>query len=87
MIRTYRDLGREAGRVPQHMRIVVRANHPVSPRPLPGERPPLSGSLDQIRDDVERLSDLGVGHLFFDLASHPAGERLSLLAALRRVVS
>lgn len=84
----YRAMVREVGRDPQQMLIVVRANHPVSlmgPRASP--RPPLSGSLEQVREDVQRLEGLGVGHLFFDLASLPVNQQLDLLPALRRVAT
>jgi hypothetical protein len=86
MLPTYFRLVREAGRDPAKMLVVVRANHPVSRLgPLPEPRPPLSGSLEQIREDVLRLAGLGVKHLFFDLVSLPVAQQLALLPQLRRV--
>jgi len=85
-LRTYRAMVREEGRDPAKMLVVVRSNHPVSltgPRPSP--RPPLSGSLEQIREDVLRLANLGIGHLFFDLVSLPVDQQSALLPQLRRV--
>jgi probable F420-dependent oxidoreductase len=87
LLRTYRTLVGKEGRDPQRMLIVVRSNYPVSPVPLPDSRPPLSGSLEQIKEDVQRLEALGVGHIFFDLAVLPAREQLQLLAKLRRVAT
>lgn len=86
MLAAYFQLVREAGRDAAKMLVVVRANHPVSiSGPLPEPRPPLSGSLEQIRDDVQRLADLGVKQLFFDLVSLPVAQQLALLPHLRRV--
>lgn len=87
MLPTYFRLVREAGRGPEKMMVVVRSNHPVSlTGPLPEPRPPLSGSLEQIRKDVQRLAALGVHHLFFDLVSLPQDQWLALLPHLRHVV-
>ncbi len=87
MLPTYFRFVREAGRDPAKMMVVVRSNHPVSLMgPLPEPRPPLSGSLEQIREDVQRLAALGVQHLFFDLVSLPADQWFALLAHLRHVV-
>lgn len=88
MLRTFGAKVREAGRDPKRMLIVVRSNHPVSVLgPLPEPRNPLSGSLEQIREDVQRLEELGVGHLFFDLVPLPVSKQLKLLAKLRRIAT
>ena len=87
VLRTYRDLGREAGRGPRRMQIVARSNHPISQHALPDPRPSLSGSIDQVREDAHRLTELGADHLFFDLAPLPLEEQLRLLAPLRAVVT
>lgn len=87
LIRKYRMLVREAGRDPERMLIVVRADSTISTQALPETRVPFSGSLEQIQEDVHRLLDLGVRHIFFDLAAHPMTERLALLAPLRSVVT
>ena len=88
ILRTYQAMVRKVGRDPQQMLIVVRSNHPISlSGNLPDPRPPLSGSLAQIRQDVQRLTELGVGHLFFDLVSLPVNQQLELLAHLRNVVT
>jgi probable F420-dependent oxidoreductase len=86
MLPTYLALVREAGREPEKMAIVVRANRPVSlTESLPEPRPPLSGSLAQIGEDVLRLQNLGVRHLFFDLVSLPVDQQMALLPQLRHV--
>lgn len=83
--REFPEMVRQAGRDPQQMLIVLRSNHPVSVRALPEPRRPLSGSLEQIREDVQRLESLGIRHIFFDLVSMPINEQLELLEKLRRV--
>lgn len=88
VLHTYWALVSGVGRDPQQMQIVVRSNHPISlSARLPEPRLPLSGSLEQIRQDVQRLEELGVGHLFVDLTPLPGKEQLALLAPLRNIVS
>ncbi|MDQ6662061.1 MAG: LLM class flavin-dependent oxidoreductase [Chloroflexota bacterium] len=86
--RIFPEMVRQAGRDPQQMLIVVRSNNAVGEPHLSeasGPRTPLSGSLPQIRDDVQRLESLGIGHIFFDLLDMPIHEQLRLLEKLRRV--
>lgn len=70
---------RQVGRDPQAMHIIVRANSVVSKHALPELRSPLSGSLEQIREDIQRLASMGVGHVFFDLVAMPVQEQLGVL--------
>ena len=50
----------------------------------PPEPPsPLCGSLEQIREDRQRLVSLGM--CFFDLVAMPANEQLRVLEKLRSV--
>jgi probable F420-dependent oxidoreductase len=83
--RAFPEMVRQAGRDPEQTLIVVRSNHAVSVRALPEPRSPLSGSLEQIHEDVQRLESLGIRHVFFDLVSLPVNEQLGLLEKLRRV--
>ena len=75
---------RHVGRDPHMMQIIVRANSVVTMNELPEPRSPLSGSLEQIREDVQRLVSLGIGHVFFDLVTMPVQEQLRVLEQLRR---
>lgn len=74
-----------AGRDPQRMLIVLRSNYPISANLLPEPRNPLHGCIEQIREDLQRLQVLGIGHVFFDLAGLPPHQQLTHLATLRRV--
>jgi probable F420-dependent oxidoreductase len=69
------------GRDPSQMQIIVRANNSISAQPLPEPRIPLTGSYEQIHEDLQRLKELGIQHAFFDLA----GERISLAEQLRQM--
>ena len=47
--------------------VVVRVNSPFTETPIDdAERAPLSGSVDQIKDDLQRLVELGVDHVMWD---------------------
>ncbi len=52
--------------------------------PLPEPRLPLVGSLEQIHEDLQRLEQLGIRHVFYDLNPMPITEQLRLLEKLRR---
>ncbi len=45
---TFRSLAKAAGRDPDKLLIVVRANSSLSEKPITGQRSPLSGSVEQI---------------------------------------
>lgn len=79
----FRSAARAAGRNPETLRIVVRANARVSETPLADPRTPLSGSIDQIARDLARLSSLGVDHAFFSVTQMPVEEQVRLLERLR----
>ncbi|MBA2682374.1 MAG: TIGR03619 family F420-dependent LLM class oxidoreductase [Ktedonobacteraceae bacterium] len=74
----------QAGRNPQAMQIIVRSNGQISASPLPESRPPLSGSLEQIREDIQRLAGLEITHVFFDFVATPVNDQMSMLEKLRR---
>jgi probable F420-dependent oxidoreductase len=73
LIGVVRESAEAAGRDPAVLRYVVRgvvrAGAPVTGPD--GQRLPLSGSYDQIRDDTHRLGDLGVTEVFYDLNWDP----------------
>lgn len=80
------EMVRQAGRDPQRMRIILRANSAPHSTDLPEPRIPLSGSLRQIRTDLQRIEELGMGHIFFDLVQMPVEQQLRQLQNLRRLV-
>jgi len=63
----FRRAAQAAAHDPAGLPIVVRTNTTVTESPAPDPRPPLSGSHDQVADDLRRLGDLGVAEVFFDM--------------------
>jgi probable F420-dependent oxidoreductase len=65
-----KEAAREAGRDPEALRFVTRAVTRVRPSDIPG-RAPLTGSFEEIRQDVARLEAKGVTDVFHDLNFDP----------------
>jgi probable F420-dependent oxidoreductase len=88
MVNGYRKLVADAGRDPKRQLIVIRANARVSDAPLE-QRPPLSGSVDQILDDLRWLQALEIHTVFFDLnMSHtPVDDQLRVMEQLQKGLS
>jgi probable F420-dependent oxidoreductase len=77
-----------ADRDPGALPFVVRTNTTVTEGTAPDPRPPLSGSYDQVGDDLRRLRDLGVSEVFFDMNrfSLPWREQFRILERLRNAL-
>ncbi len=60
-IKQFQRTARNAGR--DNMEIVLRSFTMVFPQPAGPNRTPMTGSLEQIREDVARLREIGVTHL------------------------
>jgi probable F420-dependent oxidoreductase len=67
IIERLRAAAREAGRDPDSMPIVARGAVNLRDQPTGPERRPLFGSLDELREDVERYREIGLTELFLDL--------------------
>ncbi|RCG33198.1 TIGR03619 family F420-dependent LLM class oxidoreductase [Sphaerisporangium album] len=65
-----KDAARNAGRDPEALRFVCRGVTKVREAGLP-DRPRLTGSLEEIRADVEALASTGLTELFHDLNFDP----------------
>lgn len=61
MIKQFRQTAESAGR--GSMEVVLRSFTMLFKSPAGAERGPMTGSLDQIREDTARLRDIGVTHL------------------------
>lgn len=61
MINRFRQTAARAGR--GNLEVVLRSFTMVFDKPGGAERTPMMGSLDQIREDMRRLRDIGVTHL------------------------
>jgi probable F420-dependent oxidoreductase len=66
-VRVVRAEADKAGKAPETVRCVVRGVTKPQDAPIDGERPVLTGSLDQIRSDLAAYADAGVDEVFLDL--------------------
>ncbi len=86
MIACVRDMAKAAGRDPTALKVVVRAFLHLTPQPLGGQRQTFSGSLDQVRADIEQVRHLGIDELFFDPTFSPDGRTAKgFLASMERI--
>ena len=79
-----------AGRDPDTLQMIVRANVEISGKPLSGERAIFTGSLDQIKEDVIACREIGAHELFYDPVFSPGAQSLSewltVMEQLRKLV-
>jgi probable F420-dependent oxidoreductase len=71
MFGAIRKMAREAGRDPDAMELVIRANVNLSPTSLGDGRPIFAGTIDQIREDIAAVRKMGAHELFFDVQWSP----------------
>jgi probable F420-dependent oxidoreductase len=65
VFRAAAPVGREPGP------IVLRVSNPITETPIDdADRSPLSGSVDQSKDDLHRAAELGINHVMWDLNRH-----------------
>jgi hypothetical protein len=65
--------------------IVVRVNNPITETPIDdADRGPLSGSVDQVKEDFQHAAELGIDHIMWDLTAGqvPYQAQLGLLEPL-----
>lgn len=85
---SFRDAAQEAGHDPQELPVVVRANTAVGEEYAPEGKPPLSGSHEKIGEDIDRMRELRVDEVFFDMNRYavPIKEQFRLLERLREAI-
>ncbi len=69
-VATVRRAAKEAGRDPDALRFVCRGSIRLQPAGQP-DRPPLTGSIDEVRRDFADLAEQGMTELFVDLNFDP----------------
>ncbi|HEY7488517.1 MAG TPA: TIGR03619 family F420-dependent LLM class oxidoreductase [Streptosporangiaceae bacterium] len=69
-IQTFRRAAEEAGHDPNVLPVVVRVNGTITEQPL-DEREPLTGSVDQVADDLPKLEPFGVTEVLWAMSSPP----------------
>ncbi|MCO5969835.1 TIGR03619 family F420-dependent LLM class oxidoreductase [Actinoallomurus soli] len=79
-VSTFRRAAEEAGHDPASLPIVVRVNGSITTKPRE-ERTPLTGSVDQVLEDLDRVRALGAAHVLWAMRTHP-DEQLAVMEDL-----
>src|SRR5947199_1341780 len=84
-INNFRDMVRRAGRNSKEMKWILRVHNPLEEKPTK-PRALLGGTPQQAAEDLPRLKELGIDHVFYDM-NHPAQVPIDTqLLLLRRLV-
>jgi alkanesulfonate monooxygenase SsuD/methylene tetrahydromethanopterin reductase-like flavin-dependent oxidoreductase (luciferase family) len=85
-INTFRDMVRRAARNPEEIRWILRVHNPLNEEKGTEPRALLGGTPQQAAEDLPRLKELGIDHVFYDM-NHPAQVPIDTqLTLLRRLV-
>ncbi len=85
-INNFRDMVRRAGRNPEEMKWILRVHNPLEEEKASEPRALLGGTPQQASEDLPRLKELGINHVFYDM-NHPAHVPIDTqLVLLRRLV-
>ena len=76
MFDSAREMAKAAGRDPDSLQLVVRANVEVTKTPLGSGRMIFTGTLDQIHGDVDATRKIGADEIFFDPTFLPGSQKL-----------
>jgi hypothetical protein len=77
---------RRAGRNPEEMKWILRVHNTLSKEKAAEPRALLGGTPQQAAQDLPRLKELGIDHVFYDM-NHPAQVPIDTqLVLLRRLV-
>jgi hypothetical protein len=83
-------MAREAGRDPSQLQLIVRANVEIRDTPRAKEGMIFTGTLAQIKEDVEACKALGAHEVHFDPTFMAGAQRidrwLALMEQLRKLV-
>ena len=84
-----KQMAGDAGRNPEKLQLIVRANVEISDTPVSGERPQFTGSLEQIAEDARACRDIGADELIYDPVFSPGAQSparwLDVMEQLRRL--
>ena len=76
MLEGIRTTAKEAGRNPDDVKLVVRANIVISDAPMGENRWVYTGTPDEIKADIRATKDIGAHEIQFDPSFSPAGESM-----------
>ena len=88
LVTGYRKMVQDAGRDPKRQKIIVRANAQVTDAPVENHRP-LSGSVDQIVEDLRWLKTLEIETVFFDMNNNntPIDDQLRYMRQMQAAMA
>jgi hypothetical protein len=69
-------MAKEAGRDPSKLQLVVRANVEIGSKPRSKDGSIFTGTLEQIKEDVEGCKRIGAHELHFDPTFMPGAQKL-----------
>jgi probable F420-dependent oxidoreductase len=81
-VATFRDAAAKAGHDPESLPVVIRVNGGITPSPV-DDREPLTGSVEQVLEDLARADRSGADHVLWGPAED-VDEQLGLMAELLR---
>jgi hypothetical protein len=85
-----KEMARAAGRDPATVALIVRANVEIRQAPRPKGGMPFTGTMGQIREDVEGCKRIGAHDIFFDPTFSPGAQQidrwLTLMEQFRKLV-
>ena len=85
-----KEMARAAGRDPGKVALIVRANVEIREAPRPKGGMSFTGTMDQIREDVEGCKRIGAHEIFFDPTFSPGAQQidrwLALMEQFRKLV-
>jgi probable F420-dependent oxidoreductase len=85
-ISNFREMVRRVGRKPNELKWILRVHNSLEEEKAAEPRPLLGGMPQQAANDLPRLKELGIDHVFYDM-NHPAQVPVETqLALLRRLV-
>ena len=70
-VNNFHDMVRRAGRNPKEIMWILRVHNPLQKEKAPDTRPLLGGTPQQAAEDLPRLRELDIDHVFYDM-NHPA---------------
>ena len=86
MLEGLKGMAQQAGRDPNDVAVVVRANVTLTDEPLGDERFIFYGSADEIKSDIVAVRELGAAELFFDPTFSPDGTSVDgFLSSMERI--
>ncbi len=89
-INNFHDMVRRAGRNPEEMKWILRVHNPLTEEKATEPRTLLGGTPEQAVEDLPRLKELGIDHVFYDM-NHPAhvpiNTQLVLLRKLMQIIN